>query len=158
MIRVFLAAFLSLFIAYSFGGQAKAEEVKAEEAFATCEEAKAMAIKAAEYLKAHGPKKSFAAFNDPNGDFRDRDLYIFVFNEQGNYEVHAVKQHMKDRSVLPLKDVMGSPFGKDIMAVKDTGWVHYKYPDPINMDIIKDKKSYILKVGRYTLGSGCYMN
>lgn len=132
--------------------------VSAESGFATCDEAKVMAERAAVYLKEQGSTKAFMAFNDNKGGFRDRDLYVFVFNEVGTYEVHAVKKHMQGRSVLPLKDVMGFMFGEAIMAIKDTGWVYYKYPDPTNKDKIRDKKSYVIKVGAYTLGSGCYSN
>lgn len=125
---------------------------------ATCEEAKAMAERAAAFLIKKGPKAAFDAFNDLDGPFFDRSLYIFAFDKDGIYMVHAVKPHMEGRSVLPLTDVYGSPFGKDIMAVQDTGWVYYKYPDPINKDKIRDKRSYVIRVGEYRLGSGCYSN
>jgi cytochrome c len=50
---------------------------------ATPAEAKAMAIKAAEYLKAVGPEKAFPEFNAKDGPWRDRDLYVFVDDSKG---------------------------------------------------------------------------
>lgn len=43
---------------------------------ASPDEAKAMAIKAAQYLKASGPEKAFEAFKAPDAGFRDRDLFV----------------------------------------------------------------------------------
>lgn len=150
MINILTLLFVAL-ISFSAPVNAKAE-------VATCEEAKKMAERAAEFLKEHGPETAFQAFNDKGGVFLDRSLYVFVFDENGKITVHAVKPHMEGRSGISLKDVYGSPYGKEIMAIKDTGWVFYKYPDPINKDRIRDKQSYVIKVGKYRLGSGCYSN
>ena len=130
----------------------------AEDSVATCDEAKAMAIKGAAFLKTEGTEKAFAAFNDPKGAFRDRDLYVFVFDKDGIYKVHATKPIMVGKSVLSSKDITGYAFGAAIMAVKDAGWISYKYPDPANKDKIKDKNSYVIRVDNHVMGVGCYKN
>jgi cytochrome c len=50
---------------------------------ATPDEAKAMAIKAVEYLKSAGPEKAFAEFDAKDGRWHDRDLYVTVLDSNG---------------------------------------------------------------------------
>ena len=50
---------------------------------ATPDEAKAMAIKAAEYLKVVGPDKAFPEFDAKDGPWHDRDLYVYVLDDTG---------------------------------------------------------------------------
>ena len=42
------------------------------------DDAKVMAVKAAEYLKANGPEKAFPEFSAKDGPWHDRDLYVTV--------------------------------------------------------------------------------
>jgi len=56
---------------------------------ATPDEAKAMAVNAAEYLKSVGPEKAFAEFNAKDGPWHDRDLYVIVENDQGVMMMHG---------------------------------------------------------------------
>ena len=55
----------------------------------TPDEAKAMATKAAEYLKAVGPDKAFAEFDAKDGPWHDRDLYVYVINDTGVMVAHG---------------------------------------------------------------------
>src|SRR4051812_18894501 len=50
---------------------------------ASPDEAKAMAIKAAEYLKSVGPEKALPAFTAKEGPWHDRDLYVTVEDADG---------------------------------------------------------------------------
>ncbi len=45
---------------------------------ATPDEAKAMAVKAADYLKSVGPDKAFPEFDAKDSSWHDRDLYVIV--------------------------------------------------------------------------------
>ncbi len=49
----------------------------------TPDEAKAMTVKAVEYMKAVGPEKAFAEFNAKDGPWHDRDLYVTVEASNG---------------------------------------------------------------------------
>ena len=51
----------------------------------TPEQTKALAEKAATYLKDKGPDAALPAFNDRNGSFVHGDLYVFVFDMNGKY-------------------------------------------------------------------------
>ena len=46
----------------------------------TPEEAKTMSLQARTAVNEMGRERAFAAFADPNGEFRDRDLYVFCID------------------------------------------------------------------------------
>ena len=54
----------------------------------TKEEAVAMVKKAVAYLNTHSREQALAEFNNPKGQFRDRDLYVFAGNMQGRLLAH----------------------------------------------------------------------
>jgi cytochrome c len=123
---------------------------------ATPDEAKAMAIKAADYLKSVGPDKAFAAFDAAAGPWHDRDLYVTVENDQGIMVAHGTNPGLIGRSVLALRDVDGKPFNHDIQAIKTTGWVAYKWQDPLTKTV-GPKRMYNIRVGHYIVGVGAYV-
>jgi cytochrome c len=122
----------------------------------TPDEAKAMAIKAAEYLQANGPEKAFEAFKAADAGFRDRDLYVYVQDDKGNMAFHPYTPALIGKSVLDLKDVDGKPFNREMQAIKDAGWVDYKWQDPLTK-LVQPKRAYVVRVGGYLVGSGAYV-
>ena len=67
---------------------------------ASPDDAKAMAIKAAEYLKSVGPEKAFAEFDAKDGPWHDRDLYVTVQDSKGVMVAHGTNRG-PDRQVRP---------------------------------------------------------
>jgi len=122
---------------------------------ATPDEAKAMAEKAAAYLKDNGFDKSCATFHAKDGGFQDRDLYVTVQDNKGNMVCHGTTAALEGKNMLPLKDVDGKAFNVDIQAVKDTGWVEFKWINPITKQV-EPKKNYEIRVGDYLVGVGAY--
>ncbi len=124
---------------------------------ATPDEAKAMALKAAEFLKSNGPEKAFPEFNKSDGQFRDRDLYVAVNDEKGTTVAHGTIPALIGRNNLNLKDVEGKAFVQEMLAVKDQGWVEYKWPNPTTK-AVETKQAYIVRVDTFTLVVGAYKN
>jgi signal transduction histidine kinase len=122
---------------------------------ATPEEAKTMAVKAADYLKSNGPDKAFAAFNAKEGPWHDRDLYVAVMDSHGVVVVHGNNPGLIGRSILDLRDVDGKLFSREILAVTDTAWVDYKWQDPVTK-AVERKTQYEVRVGEYVVGVGAY--
>jgi cytochrome c len=121
-------------------------------------EAMALVKKAADYLKANGKEKAFAEFNNPKGQFIDRDLYIFVFDMNGKTLAHGTNPKMLDKNMLELKDADGKAFIKDFIDVANNrghGWVDYKWPNPVSK-AIEPKSTYIEKAGDVLIGCGIY--
>jgi hypothetical protein len=122
---------------------------------ATPEEAKAMAIKAAAYLKEVGPEKAFPEFDAKEGPWHDRDLYVTVQDSKGILVAHGTNAGLIGKSMMDLKDVDGKPFTHEIQAVKDVGWVDYKWQNPVTK-AVEPKTAYEVRVGEYIVGVGAY--
>ncbi|MGE4352397.1 MAG: cache domain-containing protein [Bdellovibrionales bacterium] len=129
--------------------------VLAEGTHGTKEEAQAMAEKAAALVK-ENPDEAFKTFQKKDSGFIDRDLYVFVFDKDGTFKAHGAKPVLVGKGGLAMKDVSGYPFVKAFLEVKDTDWVDYKWPDVTDNGKIKEKSTYVIKVGDYTVGVGYF--
>jgi cytochrome c len=122
-------------------------------------EASALVNKGIAFLKANGPEKAYAAFNDPQGQFVDRDLYLFVFDMTGKTLAHGANKKLLDKNLIELKDANGKAFIKEFIEVansKGKGWIDYKWPHP-QTKAIENKSSYVEKLDDGTLiGVGIY--
>lgn len=126
--------------------------------FGTAEEATAMVKKAIAYLKANGKEKAFAEFSNPSGQFKSKDLYIFVQDMKGTMLAHGGNDRLIGRDLLELKDADGKFFVKSLIEVasgKGSGWVDYKWTNPTTK-AIEPKSSYIEKVDDVFVGCGIY--
>jgi hypothetical protein len=122
---------------------------------ATGDEAMAMARKAADYLKSAGPEKAFPEFNAKDGPWHDRDLYVTVADSRGIAMVNGANQGLVGKSVLDLKDPDGKPFLRDMLAIKETGSVSYRWSNPLT-HVLEVKTMYVVHVDDYTVGVGGY--
>jgi len=122
---------------------------------ATPDEAKAMALKAADYLKSNGPEKAWAAFNAAGGDFHDRDLYVTAEDNNCTVMAHGANAALIGKSLCALKDVDGKAFIQEFSNVKDQGWVDYKWQNPTTK-AVEAKTTYVVRVGDYVVNVGAY--
>jgi len=122
---------------------------------ATPDEAKAMALKAAAYLKANGPEKSWATFNATGSDFHDRDLYVFAQDNGCNMMANGANAAFVGKNICSLKDVDGKNFTREISDVKDQAWVDYKWQNPTTK-AVQPKTAFVIRVGDYVVGVGAY--
>ncbi|MCX7983772.1 MAG: cache domain-containing protein [Bacteroidetes bacterium] len=123
----------------------------------TPQEAKELVKKAIAYLKEHGREKAFAAFSDLKGKFVDGDLYIFVYDLNGNCLAHGANPKMIGKNLLELKDADGKAFVKERIEIaksKGSGWQDYKFTNPVSKEIEK-KTAYIERVDDI-IGCGAY--
>lgn len=137
----------------SLGGGALAQENRG-----SAEQAVALVKKAAAYFRANGREKAFAAYDDPKGEFVDRDLYIFVYSQKGQVLAHGANQRMIGKNLIDIKDEDGKKFVKeqiDLALGKGSGWVDLKWINPTTK-AIQPKASYVEKVDDVIIGSGIY--
>jgi cytochrome c len=123
---------------------------------ASPEEAKAMAVKAAEYLKSVGPDKAFPAFAAKDGPWHDRDLYVTVQDNKGLMVAHGTNPGLVGKSMLDLKDVDGKAFNREIQEIKEAGWVNFKWQNPLTK-AVEPKTMYEVRTGDYIIGVGAYV-
>lgn len=121
-------------------------------------EAVAMVKKAAEYVKTHGKEKAFAEFSNPKGSFKDRDLYIMVYDMKGVNMAHGANPKLIGKNLIDLKDANDTPIIKSFIETansKGKGWVDYKWPNPVSK-AIESKSTYIEKHDDVLIGAGIY--
>ena len=127
----------------------------------SADEAVAMVKKAADYLKKNGKEKAFAEFNNPKGQFIDRDLYIFTFlsNGVGIERANGANAKLVGKNVLEMKDPDGKYLVKEILAIGNSkaaqGWVDYRWPNPVS-GAIEGKRTYVERVEDVVIGCGVY--
>lgn len=105
----------------------------------TPDEAKAMAIRAADTIRSDGLEKALRTFDDPkNETFHHQDLYVFVLDENGNTLAGAPQ--------IRREDLANQPYTKQMIAMKEPGWITYGFINP--EDHKKEtKRSFVLHVG-----------
>ena len=128
--------------------------------FGSAAEAKGMEARVITELKAN-ETAALAKFNKADGDFRDRDLYVFCFNRMtGIFNAHAFPALMgTDNRFLKEKD--GSPLGQKIFDAVNAASegtivnVSYNFPKPNTTEPLP-KESYVARVGNTACGVGYY--
>jgi cytochrome c len=128
--------------------------------FGTKAEAVAMVKRAQEMYKTAGPEATFKAVTDKSvATFHDRDLYPFIYDMAGVNVAHGAKPALVGKNLIGLKDQGGKLLVQELRDVardKGSGWVDYKWPNPIT-NKIEEKSSYVEKMGdNYWVGVGVY--
>ncbi len=79
-----------------------------------------------------------------NGDFRDRDLYVFCIDMEGVVLSQPIKPELVGKNMFNFNRY-GDLLFQDMIAVANAsgaGWVDYRWPYP-GTDEIRPKTSYI---------------
>lgn len=121
----------------------------------TPDEAQVMAEKAAVLLKAEGFDKATTKFAVADGPFRDRDLYVYIWNTDGKCLFNPGTPALVGKTLIDLKDVDGTPIIRNLVAVQDHGWISYNWPNPTTHKV-QPKVTYVVAVGDLRLGVGAY--
>ncbi|MGE0358202.1 MAG: cache domain-containing protein [Burkholderiales bacterium] len=155
MKRFLAAAFSALLLAFSATDAAAQASSKG-----TAAEATAMVDKAIAYIKKNGREKAFAEFNNPKGQFTDRDLYVVVYSMTGKVLSHGANAKMIGRDVIELRDVDGKFFVKERVEMMSKGpnakgWQDYKFMNPVSRQI-EPKSMFIQRFEDMIVGCGIY--
>lgn len=123
----------------------------------TPDEAVAMVKKGVAFVKANGKDKAFAEFNNMKGQFVDRDLYVMVYDMEGNNKAHGSNPKLIGKNLLEIKDADGKYIVKGLIEVasKGKGWFDYKWPNAITK-AVEHKSTYVEKVDDVLIGVGIY--
>jgi cytochrome c len=127
--------------------------------FGTREEAIAMVKRVQQKFAAEGADATFNAITNTD-EFRDRDLYPFVYTLDGWSVAHGANAKMVGRLWISTKDQDGNYLIRQMVGITTTGpgtgWVDYKWPHPLTHKI-QDKSAYIEKLGeKHFVGVGIY--
>jgi signal transduction histidine kinase len=128
----------------------------AEGQFGTAVEAKAMLAKAVSELKVN-EAAALAKFNKGEGEFKDRDLYVFCF-DMTTRKFTAGIPSVVGTDVNALKEKDGSALGEKVLNAAKEGavtTVAYNFPRPGTTDPVP-KESFVARVGNQGCGVGYY--
>jgi len=124
----------------------------------TAAEAAQLVDRAAALFHNRGENAAFESFNDPHGDFVQRDLYIFVYDFNGTVRAHGGNTQLIGRNMHDARDASGKYFVQDRIRIAQetgSGWQDYMFRNPeTNED--EAKTSFIRRVDDYIIGCGVY--
>lgn len=125
---------------------------------ATQREAYAMFEKAVKLLEKEGAEKAFAAFNDTNGAFVHKDLYVFAIDQKGNYVANGAVRSLVGTNALETRDAAGNPLFRNMLdAVKVEREAKVRYIWLNRKDNrIEPKVTFLHRRGDHVLGVGYY--
>jgi polar amino acid transport system substrate-binding protein len=100
------------------------------------------------------------AFNDSNGIFVKRDLYIWAYDFDGTTLAHPYQPDLVGKNNTNLTDINGVPMIKNmiIIAEQGNGFLYYLWPNPAQDNKEEFKLAYVMKVNdNLWIGSGIYL-
>jgi signal transduction histidine kinase len=149
--KTFFKSIMIVLAALAFTGGAWAADK------GTADEAVAMVKKAVAFLKANGKEKAFAEFSNQKGQFVDRDLYVMVYDMEGNNKAHGSNPKLIGKNLLEIKDADGKFIVKGLIEVaqKGKGWFDYKWPNAVTK-AVEPKSTYVEKADDVLIGVGIY--
>jgi methyl-accepting chemotaxis protein len=114
----------------------------------TADEAFAFVNRALALIEKVGLSAAAKEFHDPRGAFRDRDLYIFVFDRKGDYQVFGSTPDNVGKTVFDIRGLDGDHVLREGFAAADRGgdWIDYEVVNPVT-GAVDEKTSYILPLG-----------
>jgi hypothetical protein len=114
--------------------------------------------RAADYVKAHGKVEALKVFSDPNGEFREGELYIFAEDFAGTELANGGQPEIVGQNLIDLEDANGVKILEVLIAAakQGKGWVSYVWDNP-ETGQQQAKRAYVIKVGAdWYVGSGMY--
>ncbi len=127
----------------------------------TADQARQMVFDAMVHIRTQGLELAKADFHDPQGQFIDRDLYVFVFDRYGRYVVHGALPDKDGTSLSEIEGLDAEKLVSDAWDVCDNemgGWVNYTITNPTTMHV-QAKASYVMPLDdKLLVGCGCYLN
>jgi len=120
--------------------------------FGTAEEAKAMLERAVAAVK-EDKAKALDMFNNGEGGFKDRDLYVWCANASDGI-VTAQPYMNKGKQLRDIKGKHGAPFGETIMQNATEGTIKettYWWPDPARTSLSRRTPSIRRSVTKFVV-------
>jgi methyl-accepting chemotaxis protein len=123
----------------------------------SADEAIALVRRAAERFAEAGRTQALQELHEPQGPFRDRDLYVFAFDREGIYVAQGSRPEMVGQSYRETPG-LDPDFIDRVWAAADAGggWVDYQVTSPIT-GAVTAKESFVLAIDSgLVIGCGIY--
>jgi len=119
-----------------------------QEARGTSEQAKALLDKAVAHYGAVGRAQALSDFDERQGPFVDRDLYVFCFGPGRQISAHGMNAALIGKDIGIFKDHDGKAFAAemyDLGISNGSGQIDYQWVNPTTKKIER-KSSHFQKV------------
>ena len=150
---------ITFFIPLQSQAEPEKKTVTSLNQIATPEEAKALFNWAMVYLEVNGRDIAYKAFNDADGNFVERDLYLFCLDFDKNWKVMGANKALVGQNAAGRKDLNGKDFVAEFIEIaktKGSGTSSYTYKNPVTNEVHL-KTSFIQKVAdKEFCGMGYY--
>jgi len=150
-----LAAFAAPVLAQTAAAPAAAPA--AAVSYGTVQEAEAMVKKAVAFYKKNGKEKAVAEFQKNPGPFVDRDLYVTVYDLEGNALSH-INPKMVGKNMMDLRDPSGKYHIKERIETarkENSGWQDFQFFNPQTKKV-EPKRMYWEKHDNIVFAAGAY--
>jgi len=124
------------------------------------EELKAYLKSGISYIKEHGAQAAYKEFENPNGEFIVKDMYLFVGTYDGLVLSNGGYKELTGTNLYNKKDEFGIPYNQSMCEIAKIGGgvVSYYWPNPVTKKI-HFKISYAMPIDDKTwIGAGFYEN
>lgn len=138
MFKLFVALFICIFC--SIDATLGADLNKPEEAVA-------MVKKAITHYQKFGKEKTLAEVSKLKGPFVDKEMFTVIMDAKGVVLAHGFEHKMIGKNIMEMRDHEGTAMVKDMFRItkdKNSGWTHYKFPNPMTK-AIEPKSTYVEK-------------
>lgn len=127
---------------------------------ATKAEAEALVAKAVAHIKKVGPEKAYDEFTNGGMPWKDRELYVIVYDLTGKNLAHGANAKLVGKDLIGLKDPDGKPLNKmlvDLAKEKGKGWSdEFKFRNPTT-DKLQRRIVYVERLGETFVGVGVFL-
>ncbi len=124
----------------------------------TADEAYELVQKALAHVQAVGYERAAQDFQNRNGPYVDRDLYIFVLDREGTYRVMGLDPAKVGTRVHDAPGIDAEAFMADVLhrVEQGGGWVEYNIINPVTQQV-RAKSSYVAPLPNgLIIGCGAY--
>ncbi len=127
----------------------------------SADEAHQLVERAVAEIRSTGLQRASLRFRDPASGYVDRDLYVFIVDQEGRYIVHGAKPDFEGRRIHDVPGIDGNTFVRDayeVSAGPEGGWIEYNI---LNLETgkVQPKATYVSRItGDLVLGCGVYRN
>ena len=126
---------------------------------ATPDNAYAMVQKAVKYYRKNGREKFLKEANNSQGEFHQRDLYLFAYDNKMAFLANAARPELAGQNWVDKKDWSGGKYHRremqQMVRAQGHGWVEYEQLNPANHQL-DHKISYVEAVDDMIFGAGAY--
>jgi len=122
------------------------------------ERAIAMVKKAVAHLSRVAAERAFDDFHADDKGFKQGELYLIVFDDQGVIRAHGRNAAFRGRNDWEQADADGRKMTQEMVELgrsRGMGWVDYRWTNPRSGQV-EPKSTYIERCSQYTIACGIY--